>query len=318
MSNLQIIMYHYVRDLENSRYPRIRGLSADNFLKQIDFLSNQFSFVTPQDVIESYYGGKKLVDNACFLTFDDGYIDHYDMVFPVLANRGIKAFFSMPGRIIKEEKLLDVNKIHYIMAAASPDVLWEAFKKQLHIRLSENNLPTFEEYWKNCNLESRYDPPEVIFMKRMLQVELPMHLRNELVDNLYCEFVNVPENVLVKELYMSPEQMKMMKSAGMVFGIHGYEHAWLNRMTQSKAEMDIEMALDVMDGIVDRQGWIMCYPYGSHSNEVEEIAKKKGAILGVTTKCAAANLERDNAFTLPRLDTNDFPPISCNYETLQQ
>ena len=54
MSNLQIIMYHYVRDLENSRYPRIRGLSADNFLKQIDFLSNQFSFVTPQDVIESY------------------------------------------------------------------------------------------------------------------------------------------------------------------------------------------------------------------------------------------------------------------------
>ena len=56
MSKLQIIMYHYVRDLQNSRYPNIRGLSDKNFMKQIDYLEANYTLVTPQDVIEAYNG----------------------------------------------------------------------------------------------------------------------------------------------------------------------------------------------------------------------------------------------------------------------
>lgn len=72
-----------------------------------------------------------------------------------------------------------------------------------------------------------------------------------------------------------------------------------------------------MDGIVDKDGWIICYPYGSYSKQVEEIAKKKGAVLGITTKSMAADTERDGVFSLPRLDTNDFPPISSKFKELQ-
>ena len=31
MSNLTIVMYHYVRDLKNTRYPGIKGLDIDLF-----------------------------------------------------------------------------------------------------------------------------------------------------------------------------------------------------------------------------------------------------------------------------------------------
>lgn len=317
MSKLQIIMYHYVRDLQNSRYPNIRGLSDKNFIKQIDYLEANYTFVTPQDVIEAYVGGGKLPSNACLLTFDDGYSDHFNTVFPVLENRGIKGFFSMPGRIFKEGKLLDVNKIHYILAASDWKRVWKVFIDRLKIILEENYLPSCEEYWESCNLNSRFDPPEIIFIKRMLQVELPIKLREEFTDWLYKEIVGVPENVMVRELYMSKEQMKLMKKAGMVFGIHGYEHAWLNRMTLSEAEDDIKKALDAMEGIVDREGWVICYPYGSYSKQVEEIAKNEGAVLGITTKSMAADTKRDGAFLLPRLDTNDFPPISSKFKELQ-
>ncbi len=314
---LQIIMYHYVRDLKNSRYPEIRGLSTENFVKQINFLSEYFTILSPQEVTEAFYSDKRLPENACLLTFDDGYADHYDTVFPILMNRGYTAFFSMPGRVLKEKRLLDVNKIHYILAAADSQTLWMAFKMELTKQLKANQLPEFEVFWNKCNLVSRFDSPETIFIKRMLQVELPVTVRNEMVEYLYNKFVNIPESIMVNELYMSLEQMKCMKRAGMVFGIHGYEHAWLNRMTPLQAEKDIELALDTMDGIVDRNEWIMCYPYGSHSIEVEKIVQNKGAVLGLSTRARGCDVKTDGVFSLPRLDTNDFPPISNNYKKLQ-
>lgn len=317
MSRLQIIMYHYVRDLENSRYPNIRGLSVKNFLRQIDYLNKYYTLVTPQEVIEAYYGGRELPENACLLTFDDGYIDHFNTVFPILENREIKAFFSMPGRIIKEEKLLDVNKIHYILASGNTEQIWKLFVARLKELLLNNHLPPYEEYWEKCDLTSRFDSPEIIFIKRMLQVALPAKIRNELTDFLYKEIVGIPENIMVHELYMSREQMRLMKKQGMVFGIHGYEHVWLNQMGSFEIESDVEKALDAMDGIVDKNGWIMCYPYGSSSPIVEIIAKKKGAVLGVTTETKVADLEKDNPFSLPRLDTNDFPPISTKFKDFQ-
>lgn len=315
-SALKIVMYHYVRDLHNSRYPEIRGLSTEKFLQQIAFFKENYTVVSPQKVIEAAYSDKKLPENACLLTFDDGYIDHYNTVFPILTANGMSAFFSMPGRILKEQKLLDVNKIHYILAAADMRELWGKFKVLLEERLKENGLPSLDEYWNKCSLTSRFDPPEVIFIKRMLQVELPVRLRGTLTDELYDMFVCVPENVMVRELYMSPQQMKLMTHMGMVFGIHGYEHAWLNRMSPTEAANDIDMALEAMDGIVDKDGWIMCYPYGSHSETVEMLAKEKGAVLGVTTQSRTADIKEDSVFQLPRLDTNDFPPMSCNYLSL--
>jgi hypothetical protein len=35
--NLYIVMYHYVRDLKNSRYPQIKGLDINCFEEQLDF-----------------------------------------------------------------------------------------------------------------------------------------------------------------------------------------------------------------------------------------------------------------------------------------
>ena len=39
---LNIVMYHYVRDLQNSRYPNIKGLDYNLFKKQIEFFEQAF------------------------------------------------------------------------------------------------------------------------------------------------------------------------------------------------------------------------------------------------------------------------------------
>jgi len=59
ISKLTVVMYHYVRDLKNSRYPEIKGLDVNLFREQIDFLGKNYHFVRIEDVINHYMGGGK-------------------------------------------------------------------------------------------------------------------------------------------------------------------------------------------------------------------------------------------------------------------
>jgi hypothetical protein len=68
-----------------------------------------------------------------------------------------------------------------------------------------------------------------------------------------------------------------------------------------------------MDEFIDPKRWAMNYPYGSYNPEVLSFVKGKGACVGVTTDVRVADLAKDPALELPRLDCNDFPPKSENY-----
>lgn len=52
-----IVMYHYTRDLLNSRYPRIKGMDYHLFKQQLDFFNENFNVVTMGQVISAWNGG---------------------------------------------------------------------------------------------------------------------------------------------------------------------------------------------------------------------------------------------------------------------
>ncbi|MBR5360004.1 MAG: polysaccharide deacetylase, partial [Lachnospiraceae bacterium] len=68
-----------------------------------------------------------------------------------------------------------------------------------------------------------------------------------------------------------------------------------------------------LDPYIDRDSWVMNYPYGSYSDDTVEYIKSKGAVLGLTADVRIADLSVDDLWRLPRLDCNDFPPKSENY-----
>ena len=311
-----IIMYHYIRNLKVSRYPEIKGLDLAMFRQQLDFLAANFQFVSCEELLDAAAGRCILPERSVLLTFDDGYIDHYTNVFPILKERGIQGFFSMPGKILAEQKLLDVNKIHFILASAPVEKLLPMVYDRLDFyRGREYPIPENSELYQKLAQPNRFDPAEVIFIKRLLQVELDEELRGRIVDELFSACVGISEGAFAQELYMSMDQVRLMQREGMTFGIHGYEHYWMNRLSPEALTQDVKKSLEVFDGIVPKD-WVCCYPYGSHSDMVVEQIKQLGAIAGLGTEVRLAKLEKDDIFRLPRLDTNDFPPKSRRYEEL--
>ena len=317
MSRLYIVMYHYTRDLVHSRYPRIKGLDVNLFRHQIEFFKNTFSVVTMEEVIAASKGETILPNKALLLTFDDGYIDNYTYAFPILKEYGMQGSFFIPGKTFSTHQLLDVNKIHYILASADMrKLLPDIFERMDFYRGKEFNYPSNNELFEKYAQENRFDTKETIFVKRTLQTVLPEQVRNYITSDLFEKYVGVTEEQMAYELYMTEEQISTMKSDGMFIGIHGYDHYWLANLPEQQMKSDIDKALEVMSGFIDKKAWVINYPYGNYNTNVIDYVKSKGACLGLTTEVRIADLKKDNKLKLPRLDCNDFPPKSENYKNM--
>ena len=307
-------MYHYTRDLSHSRYPDIKGLDAPLFRAQFEFFKKNFNVVSMETVIAAVKGEGTLPEKALLLTFDDGYADNFTFAFPLLEEFGFQGSFFIPGKTFSDHALLDVNKIHYILASAGTKELVEAVKERMdHYRGSEFDFAPTDELYAQYAEATRFDSPEIVFVKKMLQTVLPEKLRNRISSDLFEKFVGISEEKLAYELYMTEDQIRTLKRHGMFIGIHGYDHYWLGNLPAEQMKKDISSALSVMDEFIDRREWVMNYPYGSYNDDVLSFIASEGAVIGLTTQVRTAVIGKDHALTLPRLDCNDFPPKSDGY-----
>ena len=315
-NNLTIVMYHYVRDLVHSRYPRIHGLQIELFREQVQFLKKNYNFVTVEQILDAYENNsvRDLPEHPVLLTFDDAYKDHFDFVFPYLEHEHIQGAFYAPVKAVTENTVLDVNKIHFILASTPEEKLSQLLgelKYQLDYYRKDWNLHNYDYYFDKLAVANRFDSKEVIFIKRLLQVELDERLRKIITNDVFQKVVGMDEGMFSRELYMSMDQIKCMVDNGMHFGSHGYNHYWLNSLSKDKQKFEIQKSLEFIKEIGgDTDNWTICYPYGAYDEDTISILKENGCKLGMTTRVGVADLEDkqgDVIFKLPRLDTNDLP-----------
>lgn len=305
-------MYHFVRELRHSRYPEIKGLSIDLFREQIAYLKRHYNPISAYDLISAVEFGSELPPNPVLLTFDDGYIDHFTEVFPILDKEKLSGCFFPPARSVLESKVLDVNKIHFVLASV-PDktVLLDHIFTCLDKNRSLYDLESKEFYWGKYYIASRYDTPEVMFVKHMLQHALPENFRVILADELFRLFVSCDEKSFAIELYMNLEQIMHLQRNGMYIGSHGFNHCWLDKLPKDLQRNEVALSLDFLRMVgSDPNRWIMCYPYGAYDDSLLVILKEFNCSLGFTTRVDLARVDQENRLILPRLDTNDLPKDS--------
>lgn len=307
---LTIVMYHYIRDFARTRYPGIKGLDLAGFRRQLDHLATRYDIVRMEDVIAAVESGTELPPEAALLTFDDGYAEHYDIVFPMLHDRGIQGSFFPPLAPVVDGTLLDVNRVHFILASVdSSHRLAEAIDEEIAAAGDREDLRSVADYraeWAHAN---RFDDADTIYVKRMLQTALPGDLRAEIAGRMFERFVSVDEAAFAGELYISRDQARLMVDCGMYFGSHGRSHHWLNRVDHGTRVVEIDESLTFLADIgmpVDDH-WVMCYPFGGWDEELVALLRERKCSVGLTTEVATAQIGSDDPLKLPRYDTNDFP-----------
>lgn len=304
-----IVMYHYVHPRGAGPVAGLKALDLDGFREQLAYIRRHYTPVSALDLAASVDGESPLPPQPIVLTFDDGYRDHREHVFPLLQAHAIPATFFPVASALLERQLLDVNKIQCLLAVAD-DV--ERLVREVDAAVDEGSRsgacsPTTEyraAWWK----ASRWDPPAVVYVKRLLQHALPEAVRVPLVDALFRKMVSADERGFADGLYMDVNDLREMTAAGMTIGAHGDRHIRLPTLARDAQAREIDGAMRVLDAAgVGRGPFVYCYANGEHDETSVALLRARGCRIAFTTRPDLARLEAAEMLMLPRLDANDVP-----------
>ncbi len=92
---LPIIMYHEVKTFKTGK----DVITPYEFESDLKYLSdNGYTTITMTQLIDFVYNNKELPEKPIILSFDDGYLNNYKYVFPLLKKYNIKMVFSIIGK----------------------------------------------------------------------------------------------------------------------------------------------------------------------------------------------------------------------------
>jgi len=304
-----IVMYHYIRDFTNSRYPAIKGLTPERFEGQIDYIEKYYSIIGFKDLLAAKRGEVKLPPRPCILTFDDGLMDHYNEVMPRLMERGVSAMFFPVTEALNRKSLLEVHKLHFILASIDDDmVLLDDLIYYVREHGGMGRSDQLTNDFKSFQNPRRFDSKAIAFIKQQLQHALPLDLRSAVLDALYKKNVDVTENVLASELYLTKYHLKTMVRCGMEVGGHGKTHRWLNHLNNDEQRIELTSSLLMLKevGAMIGTDWILSYPFSGYNDSTKNLLKEMKCSMALTIGPGLVNEESDS-LQMSRLDTNDLP-----------
>ena len=151
-------MYHYVRPINGSKFPNIKGLELESFRRQLDYLKENFSIVSTEQIVNAVNKSFSLPNNACWLTFDDGYKDHSRFVLPELLKRNLHGAFFPPRVAVENAVVLDVNLIHHILSCADDINRLVTISNFITCGIDESRIDT---YYNKYAVPDRYDNADI-------------------------------------------------------------------------------------------------------------------------------------------------------------
>jgi len=303
---MKAVMYHYVRN-EEVTLPSFKFLHFEDFKKQLDYFSENFTILHPDVLKESILTGKQA--EGIILTFDDGLKDHYDFVMPELLKRGLSAIFYVSTGLYENNKILGVHRLHLLLGRFGSEVILGALISLVKDdMLSHAHVEEFQTI--PYALHNNDECTNVI--KRMMNYFISYQYREQILDELMDQFFGGDKD-LFDTFYLSKNEIKEMHDAGMIIGSHTKTHPVLSKLSEIEQKNEIQGSFNFLENICIKLPYkTFCYPYGgfhSFTMETEKILKDIECIFSfnVETRDISENDIKQRPQALPRYDCNYFP-----------
>ena len=283
---MKVYMFHYVKPF--SKYYHFNYFA---FEKKIKELIKEYNIISLSEVNE-----KGNDDKSILLTFDDGTIDHYLYVYPILKKYNVSGLFFIPS-CIETKEMLDIQIIHKLLEKRDINYLFLKLLRKL------------DKYAININdyvADKTLDDKKMALFKQLLQFKLDKDIRKKIIK----EFVKEEDiDTNVESNYMSIKNMLEMKKDNMFFGIHTKTHPRLGLLSkkEQKEEINSNKKFLLKKKIMDKELMTIAFPYGSYNTETLSIMKKENIRYGFMVN----DEEVKNNMLIGRLDCNE---LRRNYE----
>ena len=264
------------------------GLTQKKFSKKLQFAKKIRKF---GDVEETYSSSSS--EDECkrkaSITFDDGYLDNYELALPVLQKHNLSATFFIASGYLNGGWMWNDGII---------EAITKTTKKELD--LSALNYGVFNVCLsaekKTC---IDFLLGEIKYLSPSNRTELARHI---------LDVADVDEP---KDLMMTSEQIKLMHKAGMEIGGHTVNHPILTSVDKATARREIFENKEYLESLIGEPIYSFAYPNGKPGKDYgpEHVAmvKEAGYSCAVSTAWGRVGPESD-PFQLPRFTPWDRNP----------
>lgn len=302
---MKVLMYHYVKDKKG--LPNRGYLELKSFQKQINFFENQNKILNCESFLESLNKNKSEFEkDDLLLTFDDGLKCHYDFVLPFLIKKKINAIFFIPTKILLENKILKVHKIHILLSLCSQNDLLKEI-------LNHKSNGNYSQYSGIAYYNQEENSEKLI--KKYLNYDLDSAESEDFVDYLFNKYTGIDEVELFQKIYLNYEEIVNLSKNNMLIGSHSHNHRLLSKEKGHDIKIDISKSFEIIRSFTKYK--IFCYPYGgkiSYNDDTLDTLKDLDVDLAFSVENEEfSNLNVFSKYEIPRLDCNNFQHGRANF-----
>ncbi len=304
MGSISCVMYHYIKKKNEKFFKNFKKINRNEFKDQIKFFEQKFILISP-DEAKYLIDKKKINKQYCWLTFDDGYIEHYDFVLDFLHKKKIKASFFPSIISLQNIDFLRPNKIHVLLSKANSDHLLDLYEEYYSNFLFDKKYGDLQILKKNLKINSRFDDYKTAVFKKLCQSTLETKDTENIIKKIFIKF-KINKKKILKNFYFNLKNCIEIFNEGHEIGMHSSTHPRFSNLSfyNQKKEIIDNIRYLKKKGIF-RQNLSFCYPYGSFNSDTIKILKTNNIRFALTTNKGKI-LNNVNKFKIPRLDTTDF------------
>ncbi|RMH60197.1 MAG: polysaccharide deacetylase family protein [Calditrichaeota bacterium] len=288
---LLIITYHSVlppsEKFRNFDYRNC--VTTDSFAAQLRYLKKKYRVISLKEA-EERLQNHDLHGYECVITFDDGFLNNRRYAMPILQSLGLSAVFYVTSAFIGTEEMLWTEKVNAILMNAQTEGVTVQLDEPVYYSLQ--NTKKREEASVHLRTWLKYQP--VREQERVVRALIEATgYTPRLVDS-------DPE----RYAFMTWDDVRVMRDAGMEIGSHTAHHYLLNMLTEKESYYELKESRETIEKELDQACTFFSYPNGAVGNFLP-VHFKQLAELGYTnavTQVPGVNKPEDNIYALNRVN----------------
>jgi len=252
--SLLVLNYHRVGDAENDPFdPGVFSATADQFNDQISYLKSRLTLVSLQEALGFVDGTIKDKSPRCraLITFDDGYLDNYDIVYPILRSHGVQGVFFLVTGLVGSCVIPWWDHVAFLVKTAQRRRFSLRYPAGLTVDIDRNGLTQSLEAILNL-----YKRPDNHDSARFVQ-ELAEAAKGE----------DPPGNL---QRFLSWDQAREMQRGGMAFGSQTHSHPVLSQLEPDRQSEELIRSRSIVKEELGVEVDALAYPVGDRSSFTDQ------------------------------------------------
>lgn len=259
---LMILNYHRIGDAHATEYDSgTFSATAGEFDWQIGYLKRHYRMTSLDDVLRLLDGEERLAEPRALITFDDGYLDNYQLAFPVLRKHGVQGVFFVPTAFTGTNRIPWWDTIAYVVRHSCHP----------RFRLTYPRSDQFDVLAEGVD--------RAIMRVLRLYKEPEMRDPDRFLEELEraCEASRPGGGV--QRCFLNWDEAREMIRGGMAFGSHTHNHEILSKLPAPSQFEELRLSREILESELKQTVDTLAYPVGARdtfSSETQDALRRAG------------------------------------------